>query len=97
MGCTMNPEGALRALKKLIENLESHIHSMMNLYRAYNDGFQIAIMKRKTVPLGIEYAKKSYDILSSLQHPLSPKVLEYKRWAENPRMHQNYLQLEGYY
>jgi hypothetical protein len=93
MGCTGNPEGALRALKKLIENLESHIHSLMNLQTAYNDGFQIAIMKRKTIPLGIEYVKKSYDIRSSLQHPLSPKILEYKRWVENPRLHRNYLLL----
>jgi hypothetical protein len=96
MGSTMNPEGALRAVKKLVKNLESNFHILMNLQRAYHDGFQIAIMKRKTISLGKEYAKKSYDIISSLQHPLSRDVLDGKRWMENPEMHRNYLQLEGW-
>jgi hypothetical protein len=96
MGSTNNTEGALRAVKKLVENLESHFHTLTNKWRAYHDGFQIAIMKRKTISLGKEYAKKSYDIISSLQHPLSRDVLDGKRWMENPEMHRNYLQLEGW-
>jgi hypothetical protein len=59
IGCTMNPEGALRALNKPIQNPESHIHSLIHLYRAYKDVFQIAIMTRKSFPLGMEYVKKS--------------------------------------
>jgi hypothetical protein len=94
MGSTNNPAGALRAVKKLVDNLESHFHILTNKQRAYYDGFQIAIMKRKTIPLGKVYAKKSYDIISSLKHPLSEDVLDLKQWMEDPRTHTNYLSLE---
>lgn len=58
------------------------------------DGFQVAIMKKRTMARARGYIEKCHEIWSRILGPDSSQVLLYKGYLLNPSSHRNYLILD---
>jgi hypothetical protein len=63
--------------------------------RTLFDAFQMAIMKKSTLPEGIEFIREAQQIMSSAVSPNSAAAKRYKSYLENPSSHRYYLMNES--
>jgi hypothetical protein len=89
-----NANDALTDVKKLLSLYGTTNLVDMNLQRTYYDAFQVCITKRKTLRQGLEYLKKSTNIMSFIVHPDSEDLIRFKDLLVHPEHHRSHLLLE---
>jgi hypothetical protein len=93
---SISPDRSLGAVKQLLENHGRMGSSFIGKERTLYDGFQIAIVRSKTMSLAHKYIREAYEINSSIMHPKSEKTLKLERWVKSKdySSHHNYLRLK---
>ena len=94
LAATFDPTQALRMVEALLVIHEQINSSWISKERAYYDGFQIAILKRRTLKKAKVYIQHAYDIHATIISPLSSEAKRYKSYIDHPELHRNYLLLE---
>jgi len=85
---------SLEAVEKLLKIHDKIQSSYVSINRTLYDGFQVAIMRKRTLGKGIEYIRRAYEISANiLSSPKSELSKKYKNFITNPSTHKNYLAL----
>lgn len=82
---------ALDFVNELMNNHEILSSSFLNKTRTLYDGFQVAIMRKKTLNSAKTYIEKLYAIQSSIMSPECSAVKETERLMNDNTSHHNYL------
>jgi len=92
VGPGMNPSVSLARVNKLLE-LEKELNLLqVRMKRTLFDGFQIGIMRKKTMKLGLDYVNEAYELAKRIAHPeYNGLVKMYKMYMELPSAHTVYL------
>lgn len=89
-----SPSSALLGIKRAERLLCIHedIHSSwITKLRTLYDGFQVAVLQRKTLPQAKEFIEKACEIQSTIFTPKSVDAMKYETWVKHPEQHRNYL------
>lgn len=84
-------EEALIFVNELLKNHEIRKSSFLNISRTLYDGFQIAIMKKKTVKAAKKFIDEKYALQSAILSPESLDVKETQLLKNDFARHRNYL------
>jgi len=91
LASSRNSIGALRAVRELLE-IHTSIHSSwISKMRTNYDGFQVAIMQKRTLRQADEFIRQAYEIKAAITSPNSEEALKFKMFMNNPSTHNNYL------
>lgn len=85
---------SLDMVNELMKNHEILNSTFLNKTRTFFDGFQIAIMRKSTLPLAKMYIEKLYDIQSAIMSPESLPVKKSENLLKDMTKHPNYLLFE---
>ncbi|KAF2069195.1 hypothetical protein CYY_009485 [Polysphondylium violaceum] len=87
-------ENDIKAKLKVIDDNIEVIQELggcpISLIRPYYDGFQIAILNQKTVPLSTKYIDKLIEYSEIINSKHSEEHKTFLKYKENPRNHRNY-------
>jgi hypothetical protein len=86
-----NAAAALRAVKRLLTVHDSMNSSWIGRSRTLYDGFQIAIMQKKTLPEAKWFIKQACDIQAEIFSEEYSVAKRYQELFLNPEKHRNYL------
>jgi len=86
-----NDAMAIREVDRLLSLHDTIGSSYISRKRTYYDGFQVAVMKRRSLKRAKDFALKAYEIEAATTSPNSERSLELLKWSEDPRTHPNYL------
>jgi len=81
----VNPSIALTRVKKLLE-LEKELNLVeVRMKRTLFEGFRIAIMRKKTRELGLDYIREAYELAKRIVHPEQNELVKkYKKYMDDP-------------
>ncbi len=82
---------ALDFVTELMSNHEIIKSALLNIARTLYDGFQVAIMRKKTLNRAKSFIEQLYAIQSAIMSPESFEVKKTERFMNNPSTHHNYL------
>lgn len=91
---TSNPVLALTKAKKLLSMLEEDQAPAMSLRRTLYDAFQVAVLKRKTLPEARDFARRTSEVVAQSLHPNNADVAHYAQLHRQPSSHMKYLLLD---
>jgi hypothetical protein len=88
---TADSAAALRLVRELL-SIHNDLHSSwISKARTYYDGFQVAIMRKSTLPEAKTFIDEVFAIKNSVLAPKSKEVKEAEKYAGNISLHRNYL------
>lgn len=86
-----NSQQALDIVNELMSNHTILNSSFLNKTRTLYDGFQVAIMRKKTLHAAKAFIRKLYEIEKAIMSPESSAVKKHERLMNDITSHPNYL------